>query len=229
MGLSIANGKTAGLHFPTRAIGGTVSRASRQGQQQLDNSVIHAMARWPNVPAVYGWLSLDRRGRWCLRGDPVTHRGATDFINRNYDCTDEGQWFFQNGPQRVFVDLDYTPWIYTVDGSRELADHTGRRIARLAGVRVDEDGNLLLVTERGIGLLCDRDLEAISDALRLADGRPCTEEDISRLIEAGPCKRREPVYLEWRGERIEVETLLREQVGKEFGFEPRPRADASDD
>ena len=72
----------------------------------MDASVIKAMARWPDVPAVYGWLSLDRRGRWCLRGEAVTHRGAVQFINRNYDHTSDGRWYFQNGPQRVFVDLE---------------------------------------------------------------------------------------------------------------------------
>ena len=40
----------------------------------MDRSVIRTMARWPNVPAVYGWMSLDRRGRWCLQGEPVVHR-----------------------------------------------------------------------------------------------------------------------------------------------------------
>ena len=28
----------------------------------MDESVIRALAKWPNVPAVYGWLSLSRRG-----------------------------------------------------------------------------------------------------------------------------------------------------------------------
>ncbi|HMN64893.1 MAG TPA: DUF2946 family protein, partial [Burkholderiaceae bacterium] len=38
----------------------------------MDEQVLHAMARWPDVPAVWGWLRLDRRGRWLLvdRGRP---------------------------------------------------------------------------------------------------------------------------------------------------------------
>jgi len=229
MGLSIANRTTAGLHFPPRPIGGTVARASAEEQPYLDNSVIRAMARWPNVPAVHGWLSLDARGRWCLRGDPVTHRGAIEFINRNYDCTDAGEWYFQNGPQRVFVDLDYTPWIFTLDGSSQLADHTGRRVTRLRGAHVDEDGNLLLVGERGIGLLCDRDLQPLCDALRLADGTPCSEEHVLRLMGGGAPMPSEPLYLEWCGDRLEVESLRREQVSTRFGFLPRPRAGGIDD
>jgi len=193
----------------------------------MDNSVIRAMARWPDVPAVYGWLSLDRRGRWCLQGDPVTHRGAIAFINRNYASTDQGQWYFQNGPQRVFVDLDYAPWVYALDGHGKLADHTGRSIDELTGVRVDENGNLLLVTERGIGLLSDRDLEPFSDRLRRADGRPCDEESISRLIQSGEDAKAERIYLDWNGGRIHVGAVLREQVSKIFGFEARPRAGKS--
>ena len=46
----------------------------------MDEDVLRAMTRWPDVPAVYGWLSLDRRGRWLIRGetlgplgDPLAH------------------------------------------------------------------------------------------------------------------------------------------------------------
>ena len=74
----------------------------------MDHGVIRAMARWTDVPAVYGWLSLDCRGRWCLRGEPVSHRGAREFMSRNYACTDAGHWYFQNGPQRVYVELEAT-------------------------------------------------------------------------------------------------------------------------
>ena len=48
----------------------------------MDDSVIRAMTRWPNVPAVYGWLGLDRRGCWRLRGERITHGGAIEFINQ---------------------------------------------------------------------------------------------------------------------------------------------------
>jgi hypothetical protein len=32
-----------------------------------------------------------------------------NFIQRNYDHDAQGQWFFQNGPQRVYVELEATP------------------------------------------------------------------------------------------------------------------------
>ena len=46
----------------------------------MDESVIRAMDRWPDVPAVYGWLELDVRGRWRLRGEPV--RGGLEARGR---------------------------------------------------------------------------------------------------------------------------------------------------
>ncbi|MDX2315208.1 MAG: DUF2946 family protein [Gammaproteobacteria bacterium] len=194
----------------------------------MDHSVIGAMARWPDVPAVFGWLSLDRRGRWCLRGEPVSHRGAIAFMNRNYGHTGDGRWYFQNGPQRVFVDLEYTPWIYTLDGSHSLVDHTGNSVGELRSGRLDEEGNLLLVSARGVGLLCDRDLAPVSDRFRLADGAACDEDSIGKLMKGDTSAKSERVFLEWAGDRIEVEAIVRAGVAGEFGFEPRPRASAGD-
>ena len=91
----------------------------------MDDSVLRAMAKWPNVPAVYGWLALDRRGRWLLRDEPIANRAAVRFIDRNYGVDDGGRWYFQNGPQRVFVRLDYTPWVLRLRVDGGLDTHTG--------------------------------------------------------------------------------------------------------
>ena len=194
----------------------------------MDPGVIRAMARWPDVPAVYGWLSLDRRGRWCLRGEPVTHRGAIEFINRNYSCTDDGRWYFQNGPQRVFADLDYTPWIFMLDGSKNLIDHGARPVDELRGAWLDEEGNLLLLSDRGIGLLCDRDLNSVCEDFCLSGGADCDDQHLARLMAGYPAGQRERIFLNFNDERIELETILRDQVCTRFEFDPRPRAGDSD-
>lgn len=194
----------------------------------MDDSVIRAMARWPNVPAVFGWMSLDRRGRWCLRGEPVTHRGANEFINRNYGCAEGGRWYFQNGPQRAYVDLDYTPWVFLLDGSGNLIDHVGSPVTGLREGWLDEEGNLLLLADHGVGLLCDRDLEPVSEGLRHADGAVCDEDDVARLIGSRASGEGERLYLTWGGARIVVGTLRRAEVPGKFGFEPAPRADDDD-
>lgn len=128
----------------------------------MDPSVLQAMARWPQVPAVYGWLALDRRGAWLLK-DPagegfgrVGNVALRDFIARNYTADERGRWYFQNGPQRVFVALAYTPLVLHYDGEA-LIDHCGRA-TRARATFVDEEGSVLIVGERGLGLLDDRDL-----------------------------------------------------------------------
>lgn len=121
------------------------------------------MARWPDVPAVYGWLALDRRGNWRLK-DPesgcfgrIGNAALREFIGRNYASDDAGQWFFQNGPQRVYVSLAYTPLVVHYDEREVLRDHCGGE-ARADAIYLDEEGSVLILGERGIGLLDDRDL-----------------------------------------------------------------------
>ena len=87
----------------------------------MDEQVLRSLTKWPNVPACYGWLALDRRGQWRMRdefiqqnnlpGTVIVHQALNEFISRNYACDTEGRYFFQNGPQRVFITLDAAPWI----------------------------------------------------------------------------------------------------------------------
>ena len=89
----------------------------------MDDSVLAAMAKWPNVPEVFGWLSLDARGQWRLRGEPLNHPAMLAFIQRNYTCDRQGRAYFQNGPQRVYVTLEAAPYIARFrQGSWQLHD-----------------------------------------------------------------------------------------------------------
>lgn len=135
----------------------------------MDPSVQSAMARWPDVPAVYGWLALDRRGNWLLK-EPATERFAPignaalrEFIGRNYERDERGCWYFQNGPQRVFAALRYTPLVLHYAGA-SLRDHCGRP-ARASATYLDDEGSVLMAVERGIGLLDDRDLARFAAGL----------------------------------------------------------------
>ena len=47
----------------------------------MEDRMLRAMARWPNVPALYGWLLLDRRGNWHVRGERITRPQIIDTIN----------------------------------------------------------------------------------------------------------------------------------------------------
>ena len=128
----------------------------------MDDSVVRSLAKWPNVPAVYGWLELDRRGNWLIKGSRIGNAALREFIARNYDADERGRWFFQNGPQRVYVKLAYTPLVVHYEGER-LFDHCGRPFASKRTFQ-DDEGNVLVEGERGIALLDDRDLGRYADA-----------------------------------------------------------------
>lgn len=128
----------------------------------MDDVVARSIARWPNVPAVYGWLELDRRGNWRIKGDRISNTAFRDFIARNYAADDRGCWYFQNGPQRVYVALAYTPFVLHYEGEG-LFDHCGRPAEALE-TWLDDEGSVLIRAQQGIGLLDDRDLERYADS-----------------------------------------------------------------
>jgi hypothetical protein len=135
----------------------------------MDPSVTAAMAKWPNVPDCRGWLSLDRRGQWRLQGSPVRHAGLAEFIGRNYECDDSGAWFMQNGPQRVWLELTATPWIFRlIDG--QFVTHTGVPAGEVEAAWLVDGEALCLRTGSGFGLIDDRDLLALFENIRRPDG-----------------------------------------------------------
>ncbi|NYT39006.1 DUF2946 family protein [Allopusillimonas soli] len=155
----------------------------------MDKSVIEAMAKWPNVPHVYGWLSLNERGQWrlhpagdALRGDLASPGEAIGsapilaFIGRNYVCDESGQWFFQNGPQRVYVRLDAAPFILRTEpggqGQAALLTHTGLPAVPVRDWLLADDGRLYAWTPAGPGLMQGHDIEAVLGALRTLDDTP---------------------------------------------------------
>ncbi|MCL4747321.1 MAG: DUF2946 family protein [Burkholderiaceae bacterium] len=144
----------------------------------MDDLVRKAIARWPKVPAVYGWLRLQRRGRWMLvdRGAPdfdetrdaagseIGNRQIVEFIDRNYQCDGEGAWYFQNGPQRAYVDLEVAPLVLRVLGSgpgARLVAHTGAPVASAHAAWRTRDDALVLATDLGHGAIHDLDLAAL--------------------------------------------------------------------
>lgn len=147
----------------------------------MDASVLAALERWPNVPAVYGWLSLDARGTWRLHplgdgveggaGEPITSPQIIAFINRNYASDEQGNWFFQNGPQRVYVRLDAAPFILRLAGDKGgFETHTGLAVKNVTQWLLDDQGRLLATTEHGAAMLDSRDLAAVLGQLRTPDG-----------------------------------------------------------
>ena len=145
----------------------------------MDDLVKQAMAKWPNVPNCYGWLGLSARGDWYMRDDaaqaagPFTGGGSTTaskgsrlqhdkliaFIVRNYACDESGQWYFQNGPQRVFVELETTPLIARLLPDNSVVAHTGEPL-NVQRCLIDEAGHLYLDCNQGLARLHTQDVAA---------------------------------------------------------------------
>ncbi len=143
----------------------------------MDEIVKAALLKWPRVPQNHGWLALDARGDWYLRdeaaqaagafpqvkGSRIEHEGLRSFIERNYEADARGAWYFQNGPQRVFVQLEAAPYVWRLQtevdtpaapGSSacRITAHTGRA-ANFRSAWLDENGRLFLDTDVGFGLV----------------------------------------------------------------------------
>lgn len=148
----------------------------------MDDIVKQALIKWPHVPHCCGWLGLDARGNWFMRddraqalgpfaggtadskGSQLKHDKLIEFINRNYEHDAEGQWFFQNGPQRVYVELESTPLIWRVSEDFSICDHTGKP-GRLQRVLLDEEGRLYLDADTGMGLVHTMDMNQAANAV----------------------------------------------------------------
>ncbi|EXI79967.1 MAG: hypothetical protein AW10_02112 [Candidatus Accumulibacter appositus] len=180
------------------------------------------MLRWPNVPNCYGWLSLDQRGRWRMRGETVSHQGLKDFLNRQYAHDEYGNYFVQNGPQRVFVDLDYTPWILQLTAPDCLETQVGETVGELRGAAIDEEGNLLLEIPVGIALLCDRDLPALLPCLHLANGEVADDDALLAAIEQARAGA-SALTLVWHEQHLPVRALLRSEIAQGYGFIASPQ------
>ncbi|WP_428310349.1 DUF2946 family protein [Hydrocarboniphaga sp.] len=126
----------------------------------MEDWVHRALARWPNVPALYGWLQLDRRGRWRVQHELISRPQIIDTIAANYAADEQGRWYFQNGPQRGYVQLETAPLVLRVAGDgATLVTHNDLVIERPTAAYLDEEGSLLLATEHGAAALESQDLD----------------------------------------------------------------------
>jgi len=146
----------------------------------MDDIVKAALKKWPNVPHCYGWLALDARGDWYMRderiqragpfpavkGSRITHEKLLQFIERNY-LDEGGAWFFQNGPQRVYVELEAAPWVWRLHGER-VVSHTGLATEAEA-CWIDEHDRLFLGTALGLGIV--HSLDMLDAATQVEQGR----------------------------------------------------------
>lgn len=190
----------------------------------MDPDVLAAIARWPDVPAVFGWLALTARGQWRLRGEGIDNAAIRAFIGRNYALDAQGRAYFQNGPQRVYVSLEVTPWIYRIEPGAGVMTHTGVRAVRCDGAALLDDGRLLLVTDIGAGAVDDRDAEHCLAGIADASGRALVGDEIERWLDGVLEACFVPARLGLAGTPCPVERLSAASLDERFGFvrEPQP-------
>ena len=187
----------------------------------MEDWVHRALARWPNVPALYGWLRLDRRGRWLIQGEIIGRHQIIDTIKRNYAADERGCWYFQNGPQRGYVALDYTPLVLRTDGGERLVAHTGDAVTTPSSAYLDEHGALVLDTGFGAGVIDDSDLEWALVRLRGRSGA-LDETELQAALEL-PSGADTGLRFGYGGASLAVKRLDTDLMPNALGFVREPR------
>ena len=198
----------------------------------MDDIVKQALAKWPNVPHCYGWLGLDARGNWRMRderaqhlnlaGDKLHNAALVGFIVRNYASDERGCWYFQNGPQRVYLNLETTPYVARTDPAQGFVLHTGAALERIDAAFLTEDGELLLQSGEIVAQLDDRDMAQAMALLEQA-GRAVDDEALMVWLEGGDA----PLTLRSCGASVVVQRVQRDEIPGRFAFVRQPQPDAA--
>jgi len=195
----------------------------------MDDIVKQALAKWPNVPHCYGWLALDARGNWRMRderaqhfnlpGDKLTNAALVGFITRNYAADERGCWYFQNGPQRVYVQLEATPYIVRTDPAAGWLLHTGAPLGTPEAALLTDSGALILQRGEVVAQLDDRDFAHVLPRLRL-NGAPVEDEVLLEWMEGRADGTSGALTLDG----VAVERIAADQLAARYGFVSVPSA-----
>ncbi|HJV03338.1 MAG TPA: DUF2946 family protein [Burkholderiaceae bacterium] len=198
----------------------------------MDEIVKQAMAKWPNVPHCYGWLALDARGQWRMRderaqhlnlpGDKLQHAALIGFIARNYGCDERGCWYFQNGPQRVYLNLAATPYIVRTDPALGWRLHTGDAMGPLDEALMTEHGELILRSGTVLAQLDDRDGADVLARLEWPNHAADDDALLAWLEQPGDTSAPGPALRD-RGQLIPVQRVARAALAQRYGFVPMPQ------
>ena len=153
----------------------------------MDEIVKAALLKWPKVPHCYGWLALDARGDWYMRderiqaagpfprvkGSRIEHDKLRAFIERNYGPDEAGAWYFQNGPQRVYVELEAAPLVWRLGAAPHWPVHSHSGAAAIViDSWLDEAGRLFLDTDIGYGIVHTQDMVEAAEAVEQETWQP---------------------------------------------------------
>lgn len=197
----------------------------------MDDIVRKAMAKWPDVPHCYGWLALDARGHWRMRddaaqrhnlpGDRIAHVALLGFINRNYLHDDAGRWYFQNGPQRVYVNLEATPYIARTDPQRGFVLHTGTVLEQIDAAWLTEQGQLVLQAGEQVAQVDDRDMALCLAQVQMHGAAVEDEALLDWLAQPSPAA---TLTLSYRDQQVVLGRIEAASLPVHFGFAQYPQA-----
>lgn len=194
----------------------------------MDEIVRQALAKWPNVPDCYGWLALDARGMFRMRdaaaqaagvrGDVIRHPVLLSFIHRNYQKNTDGAWYFQNGPQRVYVQLEQTPFVARSDPAHGFVAHDGNPLSPLESIWITQEGRLILGAGERIAMIDDRDLAECLPKLSLGH-KPMADADLLAWLTEDHGE----LQFTHAGRTLMVHRLLQQDLGDALGFQQSPQ------
>lgn len=188
----------------------------------MEDWVQRAVTRWPDVPALYGWLALDRRGRWRIKGETISRPQIIDTLNLNYAADERGCWYFQNGPQRGYVTLARAPLLLRAEDDGSLWTHTGTQVKTISAAYIDEGGGLWFSTALGPAALHEQDLDWALERLYVG-GKPMQESALMTVLSLASGAKTNLV-LHLGAQRLPVQRLDVAEAPAKLGFvsEPKP-------
>ena len=203
----------------------------------MDEQVVRSLIKWPNVPACFGWLALDRRGQWRmvdefaqqnqLPGQVIHHTMLNEFISRNYARDTSGRFFFQNGPQRVFISLAATPWVVRIIPSEQgirLMTQCQTEI-KPSGALSDENGNIYIagIVKNSVYKDSNTQQFEIEECLSVAI---LHDHDLDQFSELAKLHREACSFggtWNWHGDSLPLDPIHSEELSKKFGFVRQPK------
>jgi hypothetical protein len=149
-----------------------------------------------------------------LAGEPIRNEALLGFINRNYMHDEQGAWYFQNGPQRVYVDLEATPYIVRTDPQTGFRLHTGEPLMDVERVWMTEEGRFILEGPGKVAMLDDRDAAECLARLRISERSP--DEDMLINWLNNPLDG--SAVLDYKDRLLTVARISNDALERHFGF-----------
>ena len=150
-------------------------------------------------------------------GDIIRHESLLSFIYRNYDCDSRGAWHFQNGPQRVYVELETTPFIARTDPALGFVLHDRTPVREIDHVFMTDTGQLIIQSQQKIAMLDPSDL-AHCLAMLCINGESIADDDLLSWLSAPNQLLQMKVGQQFKS----VEWVDSNQLQNRFGFIAHP-------